>query len=358
MPLETTTITCESSQLNCRVQISDPVTDQDHQCFCIELIGSIVTQTMPCQAHLHMEIIDVTEGLENAQPVFGIHSESEKPFEYHTLLGTLEQRTTRLSRWTSIGQIDPATLCFERQGLRSLMFRISLLPDERDDLLARSTYILTFQNPQPGYRDYMDDQQQVRTVGAALALALVYMDGRPSNAQRQCIGQWLLGDIKPGPIHSGSMRRFNQSVKKLERMVQKYKPIGLMSKCQELVDDTTQTQRSDMIRLCLDVLSDAHHLSATQLTWIKQYKTWLQLDPQLFRDQLAQTIPIQRHEYLDLEALLGITDTLNSEQILDQLTREYAKWNPRVTSTDPAIREQADRMLALIAETRQKHIKS
>jgi len=38
------------------------------------------------------------------------------------------------------------------------------------------------------------------------------------------------------------------------------------------------------------------------------------------------------------------------------LNKEYAKWNARVTNTDPQVRTQADQMLGLIAEARSQYV--
>jgi hypothetical protein len=54
----------------------------------------------------------------------------------------------------------------------------------------------------------------------------------------------------------------------------------------------------------------------------------------------------------NIETLLGMTSDMDEEQKKQLLTKQYRKWNSRITNINPNIRSQADYMLKLIAEKR------
>jgi hypothetical protein len=65
-----------------------------------------------------------------------------------------------------------------------------------------------------------------------------------------------------------------------------------------------------------------------------------------------KVVPVGIHEVENVDQLLGIRPDMPLDEVRAHLRREYQKWNARVTHADPAIREQADRMLELIARAR------
>ena len=73
---------------------------------------------------------------------------------------------------------------------------------------------------------------------------------------------------------------------------------------------------------------------------------------------MEKIIPVDMHETADIETLLGITSDMSQEKAREHLNKEYAKWNSRVTNSDPKIQSQADQMLRLIAEARTQLVKN
>ncbi len=71
---------------------------------------------------------------------------------------------------------------------------------------------------------------------------------------------------------------------------------------------------------------------------------------------MEKILPVSIHEVKDTEVLIGVTSGMSKEGSRHQLNREYAKWNARVTNSDPRVRTQADQMLKLIAEARSQYV--
>jgi hypothetical protein len=93
-----------------------------------------------------------------------------------------------------------------------------------------------------------------------------------------------------------------------------------------------------------------------ELTVLKELANWLDIDTNKFREMVEKVLPVDMHEVLDVETILGVTSDMNKEKARRHLNKEYSKWSARVTSSDPEIQSQADQMLKLIAEARSQYV--
>ena len=71
---------------------------------------------------------------------------------------------------------------------------------------------------------------------------------------------------------------------------------------------------------------------------------------------MEKILSVSMYEIEDLEISLGITSQMNKKQTCRQLSKEYRKWNSRVTNRNPEIKTQAEHMLKLVAEIRNQCI--
>ena len=63
-------------------------------------------------------------------------------------------------------------------------------------------------------------------------------------------------------------------------------------------------------------------------------------------------------EDIDTLSLLGISSALSDDEILDQLKKEFIKWNGRLNSlSDGEEKDNAQQMLNLIGQAREKYSK-
>ena len=72
---------------------------------------------------------------------------------------------------------------------------------------------------------------------------------------------------------------------------------------------------------------------------------------------MEKVLPVNMYEVKDLEISLGIAADMNREQTCRQLSKEYRKWNSRVTNRNPKVKTQAERMLKLIADIRNQYVR-
>ena len=90
---------------------------------------------------------------------------------------------------------------------------------------------------------------------------------------------------------------------------------------------------------------------------LKNIAEWIDIYLERLRDMMEKTLPISMLAAEDIEICLGVTSDMNKTQTCRQLTKEYRKWNARVTNRNPKIKTQAENMLKLIAEIRNQCIR-
>ena len=71
---------------------------------------------------------------------------------------------------------------------------------------------------------------------------------------------------------------------------------------------------------------------------------------------IEKTLPVTIHTACgNDENILGIHPDMTAKEAKKVLRQEYQKWNARVASSNPEIRQQAKEMIDLIAKTREKY---
>jgi len=112
----------------------------------------------------------------------------------------------------------------------------------------------------------------------------------------------------------------------------------------------------EALYVCLRVAQANGSVAAEEMAVLKDLASWLEVDAEKFRTMAEKVLPVDMHEIMDINDLLGITSDMSKEKTRKHLNREYSKWNSRVTSANPEIQTQADQMLKLIAEARGQYV--
>ena len=122
--------------------------------------------------------------------------------------------------------------------------------------------------------------------------------------------------------------------------------------CKKIAKTVPFAVRCDILELCLRVVHANNFAATEQLVLLKNMAGWLEVHRERFRSMMEKILPVGMHESKDIELILGITSDMNRKQTCQHLSKEYRKWNARVTNSDYEVQAQAEHMLKLIAETR------
>jgi len=326
-----------------------------YDCFVVEICGSVPGCTTAQPACVEICIEDVTEGVAQIKPVLSKGQEDAgtdlSSFSCQTELGTLPPQGIHLEEWTALMRIRADWLVFARSGRRSLLFHVNILHGPNKQKLISTKSITDYQNPDSGYIELREHLRTLRLGATALAFAAADVDRKHTKAQFDMIRQWAAHGLNLERVSFGARWRFWLALKSMAHTAGK-NYFGLQALCQHIVRTTPCAQRYDIMGLCLQVMALRNSISKKEMAFIGLLTAWFQLDSEHVRAMVEKTLPVGLFEELDSSSFLGISSDMSQEQIRKHLNREYAKWNARVTHTDPGVQTQAEQMLDLIARTR------
>ena len=354
--------------LNCRVRMielkeGDTVIDA----FALEICGAIHAPEDIRSATLRISIQDITDGSIDAKEVRARNPQGAasgksngSEFCYVGELGRLPRQTTTLEGWTCVARLRSDGHEFCRRGKRTLRFDTSILSADGDAELAHAWCTFVYSNPLPGYVDLQENDERTKVLAVALAFAVSAADGKLYDCEVELIKDWARKNVLESPAHTS-----DQAGGKLEKALSttvayfsEGNKLDIYSLCAEVVEIAPVGRRYEVLELCLRVAQANGSVAAEEMAVLKDLASWLEIDVERFRTMIEKILPVDMHEIMDINDLLGITSDMSREKTRKHLNREYSKWNSRVTSANPEIQTQADQMLKIIAEARGQYVSS
>jgi len=354
--------------LNCRVKISKQQDegllsedgDSDFDAFDVEICGSIHAPQDVSSANLNISIVDVTEPRSQGEPVHALVKQWQMPdssvFFYNANLGKLPHQVTTISDWTSIALLRLDWLSLPRKGKRELMFIISIFPAEGGEQLAWARCYFAYHNRDFGYLDLQENDQRAKTLAVTLAFAVSAADKKLYDCEVELIKNWARENIDLSEASNKEQRKLEKALNETIAFFRDGNQLNYYDICREIVEIAPLAVRYDILNLCLHVAQANSSVTQEELTVLKDLANWLEIDMDKFREMVEKVLPVDMHEVLDIETILGVTSDMSKEKARRHLNKEYSKWSARVTNPDPEIQSQADQMLKLIAEARSQYV--
>jgi hypothetical protein len=363
--------------LNCRVRLTEQNKENRiFRAFNVEICGTICAPDDTHNATVQITIADLTDGLSKAKPVHGTAKRWQRldssEFYYKADLGRLPERLTVISDWMTVAQIDLQWLTLPRRGKRSLQFTTSVSSRQNGQELACAQRNFIYENTVPGYIDLEENIQRTKMLAVPLAFAVSAADKKLFDCEIELIKNWARENIdlskkgyngrntaessKPAGTSAKAKRKLEKMLRKTVLFFRNGKTIDTYKICSELTNIAPIAARCDILELCMHVAQAKGTATTEELTLLKNMADWLDVDTDRFRTMAERILPLNMHQVKDKEIILGVTSDMSEEQTRQALNKEYRKWNARVTSSDPEIRNQADLMLEFIAEARKDYV--
>ena len=350
----------EQKLLNSHVTIKEEENENYiREIFDIEICGKIQTPGDFHEAVVRITITDITDGISRAQPVHGAHKQWQKEnslkFCYSAELGKLPSSHTVLTDWMTIAHICTEWLVLPRKGKRNLQLRTSILSGQSMEELTCTKCIFTYNNDELGYVDLHENTQYAKNLAVSIAFALSAQEDEINDREVAVIKQWAQKNIYVNLLSRKEKRKFEKSFAKTVRFFRHGNHVDVYKICEEIVKIAQPSVCYEIIDCCLRVVQAGGVATQKKLNLLKKLAKWLKVNTEKFIAMAEIILPVAIHEQEDLEIILGITPDMNKGQTHRRLRDGYRKWNARVTNSNPEIRDQADQMLKLIAETKGKH---
>jgi tellurite resistance protein len=344
-----------------RVAVTEQTIDEiPCKFFSVGIRGEVDAPADRCDINMQVVIEDVTGG--RYEPVLCMLEQFQRPgtsfFLYDESKGKLPSQKTILSDWITVASIRADTLRLPRKGLRKLQFITSVIASQTKKVLAESITTCLYDNPEYGYVELLRNSTRTKELTIPLAISLASIDGRPKDEEIKVIKQWMLEnfDLQDGRKSDAQREQFQIKLEKaLEQAVKFFTSGGRLdvrAACREIVKISPAGLRLDIMRLFLNVAKSDGIVTQPEMIVINKFASWLQVERTKFRAMLEQLIPLSICQVKDADVLLGITADMDSEAVCKYLNEEYRRWNSRVTNTDAKIRDQAGKMLDIVAQAR------
>lgn len=306
---------------------------------------------------LHVDIQDTTEGVSHPHAVYEYQGGDGFPGEVFSRQRPVCARSSELSSETriTVAQIDTRQLCFARQGVRHLLFRVTRALKDGSKV-AESHDLIEYDNPSLGYLDWQENREQLRLQAVQFAGALMAQNTDSfSPGQHGLLRGWLLADIDLANVSTRGKRTFEKAFKRLLKVCRHTDLDQLITLGQEIESKSAVGQRQEIVEFCFHLIRLCEPLSKAALSTLQEIAAIWKIDATQFSVLLEKTFSINRLQDMDPMVLLGITEDMPAGQILNQLNKAYAKWNGRVTHVDKVVQRQAEDMLSWISHARGRY---
>lgn len=340
------------SGFRCRVEQlgTDQPLGRD-QIFQVQMTGRIPTPYDNCMTDVKVEISDITDGSSDlvlsADPKF--QSGRDAVFNWITCNGEVPKRNAVLARWITAAQIPCHILRFACRGRRRLHFRISVLSSQSGQVLTGAQASLDYVNCSDGYRERQERKLDVLKSTLLLAAMAGLERKQIAPEIKNLMGTWL--DDKAAGFPPAS---------KLKSTIDSIQNEACEANTDKAADRLLawgdQADKEEAITLSIRTAAALRFISADRFRWLMDVAGMLSVRHDRFL-VFAQKAFLSSNTALENPGpVLGIDDSMPSDQVLKKLNEEYRKWNARVTHPDIEIRNQADRILSLIADLRTHYI--
>lgn len=347
--------------LNTRVRIGRQADgDSFRSTLIVEICGTIEAPDDDHEVCLQVSLSDVTDPTVPPLPVLNRPKngplQTSSLFTHQNAMGKLCHRTTILGDWTVVAQLSPEWFVLPRQGSRRLQSDVAILSQGTARRLASARCVTGFENVEVGYLDIEDNIQRAKTLAVGLAFSVAAADNELPESEVLVIEGWVRTNFGAGQAAPSARSELDRAMQKTATFFRKGGRLNLEEICREIVEIAPMVGRIEIMDLCLRVAGAKGQVTSAEMLLLKQLAACLVIDRTRLRTMVEKILPVHMHTSQDSEMILGVTEEMSQDQARQQLNHEYAKWSSRVISSDPAIRQQADQMLNVIANARTQFV--
>jgi len=303
-----------------------------------------ITEQMGDQRHEMPVLSEVQRWMRNDSPVFC--------YKAHTK-GLCERHFTNPD-WIGVATIGCQFLKFPRKGQKKLKFTVSIVSEGGQERLLADC-IVEYWNEQAGYVDIRADRERTGKLTMWLAFAVGKVTGQAVESVVDVAGQWAkdkAGVVSCLRSMSFAGGRFGKLFQNNARLYAKAGRLDIETTCREILAVATVAQRYGAIVVCLRIAGQSPKLEKQHTDMLRRIAKLLEIPDERFLRMSQKILPVTEYQIEDADFVLGVTEAMTQDAVVEHLNGEYQKWNARVTCPDGAVRSQAAEMLKLVAQAR------
>lgn len=275
------------------------------------------------------------------------------------------------NKWICAGTFIPELSIFPESGERSLTFVTRVMHSNHRNLInighvdyekiiADTEATVNLSVVGRGYIEAAEDREKVYAQTIKLAVCVAMSDGVFDDSEGEVIKNWMMRviDFSPEGKRANLKRKLNRSFSTAHEQASAGKlSFSVITKALNKISDNSE--RFEAVELCMDVMAADGVADEKELEVIANIADALGLDfaeIEKMKDQRLISLQSSAQDNTSMETLLGIKPEWSSSEIKSHLRNAFKKWNGRTQSlTDETEKQQAQKMLDLIAEARNKY---
>ncbi len=305
---------------------------------------------------------------------FEVASEdSTRVFEHTVSIGNMNSKYW--PDWVQMSAVIPEALIGPHKGKRSLELRCfawyedwkpkfvnGFLPEGTKEDGFISTVIHEFEIVlgNVGYLEIDPDRLEVQKASIRLAVLISMADGALDISEGNEIKSWIEGIIVSSP--QSQKKKIKDTLNQaLEDAFQdaKFNNIDLAKVCMNIKDRGSKADKFNLVELCLDVMAADGEADKEELKQVGKIAEMVGVsydEINKMKDKRLVKLNPNVASNASAEETLGINPSWSKEKINSHIITQYSKWNGRLNSLPEGTeRENAQKMLDLIAEARKKY---
>lgn len=276
-------------------------------------------------------------------------------------------------RWSRVGAVVPELLEPPYGGRRKFIAILRLvdidnmpvimagLHDPNDSgVLWQGSLEFEYTVREKGYSEAAEHRDRSRALAIQIGMAVAMADGSLDDSEGEALKAWISKAISAFSDEKREHLKgvFNAAMKEAYEASQNGN-LSLSRLTEELNEISDKSTRYEAIELCFDVMAADGIVDAEEMRVIRKVSEALDLDfdeIEKMRDQKIIGLNTSLSHQVSVEELLGIEDDWEVDKIKKHLTAEFQKWNNRLNALNEGDeRDNAQRMLELVAEARKKY---
>jgi tellurite resistance protein len=320
-------------------------------------------------------VFDNTSG--ELEPVLSMVEAFQEPenvvYQHHTEVGSVSP-DQGFAKWVNLGVVFPDLLQPPYSGKRELLAILRMIdlddppeiihgfrtPD-KGGLLWQESLKFSYSFEEKGYNEAVEHRDEARSLTIRIAMAVATSDGSFDEAEGETLKSWIVKSIEPFEEEKRNKLKglYNDSLKEAYTLSTEGN-LALGPLTERLNEIGEKRIKYETIELCFDIMAADGVADPKELAIIRSLSDALGLDGdeiERIKDQKIVQLDTNVTSQASIEDLLGIDDQWSNEKIRTHLREGFKKWNDRMNSlSEGEERDNAQRMLNLIAEARSKYV--
>ncbi|MDG2228550.1 MAG: TerB family tellurite resistance protein [Gammaproteobacteria bacterium] len=330
-----------------------------------------------CRSTIYTSIVDVTNGMKSAQPIFSSYQDLTEEYSPAFQSKSTSQYTKHgvgfFNDYAFISRIPLNVLVTPYSGLRNLLviirnikegsqFRIQngfALDVNHDGLLVESTSKIDFFIKNTGYEERSKNLYDTTLAILDLSVTLAMADGTLHDLEGSVISKWMKNRLSYFPKDENEKMKkvlnlqFKNTYKDLKNNINQYQSLISI-----LNSKGSEQDRIESLKLCYDILIADDDANEKELDLVKKVATDLNINNKEvdnIKDRLLLFLKISEQDEKNIDAILGINPKWDKQRIDEYLTTLYGKWSGRLNALNDKQRTEAQEWINTIAKAKKKH---